>query len=341
MLSTLVLLSIFLVLLIITFIIWVLCLRLGLRWAKSAVRSNRRIFVTAVISQIILPIVSMPLMFMSSQKSIVSIGISIVELVLLVLLPCLIIKGLFQLRFWRAFQAWLPTLLTGAFSWPIIFFVIRPYVAEAFVAPTNSMAPTILGYHWVGTCEICGSPNYCSPIDARYDLTSKGVATICRNHFHTASDQRLGGPLYNPDRFIVSKFLTPRRWDIIAFYYPENPTDIFIKRLVGLPGELVYIDNGTIWVNGKEIVPPDYLHEINYVSKFPDFHVELFGTKANPAQLSEDEYFVLGDFSLRAKDSRCWQQGAEGHHPYAVPESYILGVVTHIYWPPSRIRVLR
>ena len=48
---------------------------------------------------------------------------------------------------------------------------------------------------------------------------------------------------------------------------------------------------------------------------------------------------MLGDFSA-GMDSRSGR-GAPGHPPYAVPESYLIGVVTHIYWPPSRWRVLR
>jgi hypothetical protein len=59
------------------------------------------------------------------------------------------------------------------------------------------------------------------------------------------------------------------------------------------------------------------------------------------ARLGEDEYFVLGDFSAMSKDSRLWGEGAPGHHPFAVPESHLRGVVTHIYWPPDRWRILR
>jgi signal peptidase I len=151
----------------------------------------------------------------------------------------------------------------------------------------------------------------------------------------------LRGPIFNSDRFLVCKFLRARRWDIIVFQYPEDPSTLYVKRLIGLPGEEIYIAGGKVWANGKELTPPDHLQGIQYASEFPQFPVRLSGTKDNPAQLGADEYFVLGDFTLQAKDSRLWEHGASGHPPYAVPQSHLRGVVTHIYWPPSRIRILR
>ena len=64
-----------------------------------------------------------------------------------------------------------------------------------------------------------------------------------------------------------------------------------------------------------------------------------WGCEDNAVVLGLDEYFVLGDFSARSKDSRLWQDGAPGHLPYAVPSDHIIGVVTQIYWPPERWRV--
>jgi len=65
------------------------------------------------------------------------------------------------------------------------------------------------------------------------------------------------------------------------------------------------------------------------------------GTPEHPATLATDEYFVLGDFSENSEDSRFWTRGAPNHHPYAVPESYVEGVATHIIWPPDRWSSLR
>jgi signal peptidase I len=99
----------------------------------------------------------------------------------------------------------------------------------------------------------------------------------------------------------------------------------------------VAIRDGDVWINGVRTEKPNGLSGLVY-SADPMWEER---TVWGPVRLGIDEYFVLGDFSLRSKDSRLWQQGAPGHPPYAVPESYLVGVVTHIYWPPSRWRKFR
>jgi signal peptidase I len=341
MFSTFVLFSIYFVISFIVAGIWAIFLYIGLRWAKSKAISKVKIISTAVFSQVVLPILLLPFAYLLENNEPYLIVFGMAALLLSALLPWLLIRWLFRLRFLRAVQAWLPTLLTNVFSFLLIFFVTRPYFCEAYVCPTNSMAPTILGYHLKGTCNVCGGPVYSSPAINQKNSDIIGATTICRDHFHTASDQRMGGKVYGPDRFIACKFFEPRRWDIIVFYYPENPLEIFAKRLIGLPGEQIQIDDGKILVNGDEVVPPEHLRDIKYASEIPDYPIKLSGTKDNPARLAGDEYFVLGDFSLRAKDSRMWQQGVDGHHAYGVPKVNIIGVVTHIYWPPSRMRIFR
>jgi signal peptidase I len=169
------------------------------------------------------------------------------------------------------------------------------------------------------------------------------------------SDERRSCEVANPpkeeytgDRILVAKFLHPQRWDVVAFRGPEDPKINYCKRLVGLPGETVTIHDGAVWIDGKKLTPPDSCQGIEYLDRMEGWPEELWGNPedfwgnaAKPAKLGPDEYFVLGDFSANAKDSRLWQKGAPGHPPYAVPESYIIGVVTHIYWPPSRWQVLR
>lgn len=208
------------------------------------------------------------------------------------------------------------------------------------MVPSNPMAPTLLGPHLESTCPQCREPCYCSPVDDRF-ARSEPLRMICR-HFHVA---RVAGPdrrVASGDRFLVAKFLRPRRWDLVVFRYPENPSTLYVMRLVGLPGEKIQIENGAVRSNGTRLAVPECINGIEYLSELPGRgSVSLWGSVDRPASLGEDEYFVLGDFSARSRDSRLWEQGAPGHHPFAVPESHLVGVVTHIYWPPDRWRRFR
>jgi hypothetical protein len=99
------------------------------------------------------------------------------------------------------------------------------------------------------------------------------------------------------------------------------------------------IKEGGVWADDKRLIPPSELRNIIYLDKdeASDFF-DFYGTADNPADLADDEYFVLGDFSASSADSRYWTNGAPGHAPYAVPRSHIVGVVAHIYWPVERWR---
>ena len=164
---------------------------------------------------------------------------------------------------------------------------------------------------------------------------------ICSREFRSCQVADPSRVEHSGDRVVVTKFIHPQRWDVIAFRLPEEPRYCLRKRLVGLPGETVTIKDGAVWIDGKRQMPPESCKGIEYIDHIEGWPGTFWGNEAHPAKLGPDEYFVLGDFSARAKDSRLWEQGAPGHPPYAVPASYIVGVVTHIYWPPSRWRVLR
>ena len=253
-----------------------------------------------------------------------------------VAIPCLLISYFFSTNLRRAFQAWLPTILTLI---PAILIVLafRQFAFEAFACPTNAMAPTILGYHATGKCDECGETCFGPPPNMRHRRLE--THTICSN-YHLSTKETVGRGT-DGDRFLVSKFLTPKRWDAMVFRYPEDPTMLYVMRVVGMPGDDLYIHDGKVWVNGKPLSPPAHLNGIEYASDFPSFSNTLSGTIENPAELADDEYFVLGDFTTQSKDSRFWQTANNGRPPYSVPASSVYGIVTHIYWPPSRMTTLR
>ncbi len=104
--------------------------------------------------------------------------------------------------------------------------------------------------------------------------------------------------LNNGDNLIVSKITykvsDPKRFDVVVFPYQHRKHTYYIKRIIGLPGETVYIDkDGTIYING-EVLEEDYG---NATIIDP-------GRASEPITLGDDEYFVLGDNRNNSSDSR-------------------------------------
>jgi signal peptidase I len=117
----------------------------------------------------------------------------------------------------------------------------------------------------------------------------------------------------------------PKRGDVVVFIYPEDKSKDFIKRMVGLPGDVVEIKGGSIYINNKS-APESIFNQIYYYNR---------GQLALPGQkmvVPADNYFVLGDNSATSKDSRYWG---------FVPKDNLLGEAMVIYWPLQRIKVIK
>ena len=346
MFSTAVILSVVLGSIILSLILWAMFLRFGLRWAKANFSGNRRIVVATVLVAIFQLFNTAVFAFVLNQENSNSIVYDVLELVISLMVPIAILGQLFRLSILRSFQAWLPTLIPSLLMIVAGVFVIRSFVCVGYMTPSNSMAPTILAESFRGTCPVCGEPTYVTNKDHEVSQRSRTpVDTIC-NRYHVTPVTEVSKHTLEADRFLVSVFLSPRRWDIAAFDNPMNPATSYIKRVVGLPGETIHIESGTIHVNGQPIEVPESLAGIQYWTdeesrREESKESEMWGTVARPAILGPDEYFVLGDFSKNSLDSRWWTNTTTGRSPFAVPAESIHGVVTHIYWPPERWRILR
>lgn len=123
----------------------------------------------------------------------------------------------------------------------------------------------------------------------------------------------------------LPKLREPKRGDVVVFIYPEDSKKDFIKRLIGLPGDTVEIKNGTAYINGSPL--QDSVFGQIFYYNFGDF--EKDGYKVT---VPKDSYFVLGDNSRSSKDSRYWG---------FVPAKNILGKAMVIYWPLTRIRIIK
>ena len=103
---------------------------------------------------------------------------------------------------------------------------------------------------------------------------------------------------FNMDLFgneISKKWKDPERFDIVIFKYPDDESQLFIKRIIGLPGDKVEIKNGKVYINDSETPLDD-----SFVAETP------FGS-FGPYEVPEDCYFMMGDNRNNSKDSRYWE----------------------------------
>jgi signal peptidase I len=138
----------------------------------------------------------------------------------------------------------------------ILALLFRAFLAEAFVIPTGSMAPALMGAHKDVTCQQCGYQFQFSASSERKDTTMRStvVAGTCANCRHLNKlDLRedANHQTFNGDRIVVGKYSyvlnDPERWDVIVFKYPGNPKQNYIKRCVGLPNETLTIQGGDVY----------------------------------------------------------------------------------------------
>ena len=118
----------------------------------------------------------------------------------------------------------------------------------------------------------------------------------------------------------------PQRYDIVIFYYPDDEKQKCIKRVIGLPGETVQImDDGSIYINGEKL-------EENYGMEV--IKPETIGRAAEPIELGDDEYFVMGDNRNNSSDSRTDMVGN-------IKRENIIGKAWLRIWPVSDFGVLQ
>lgn len=132
------------------------------------------------------------------------------------------------------------------------------------------------------------------------------------------------------DRLIVEKisyrFNAPQRGDVAIFWAPpkaleavgSTTKDVYIKRIIGLPGETVEVKEGKVFIDGEALAE-------DYIQGPPKY---LFGPETIPA----DAYFVLGDNRNSSADSHIW-----GY----LPSENIIGKANKIFWPPARQGVIK
>ena len=121
--------------------------------------------------------------------------------------------------------------------------------------------------------------------------------------------------LHHGEFVIVSKinyrFGEPERGDVVVFDFPRNITQEYIKRIIGLPGEHILVEDGKVYVNEIMLSEPYLIIEPQYEGEWV---------------VPEDTLFVLGDNRNNSSDSHTWEM---------VPMNNVIGEALVVYWPPS------
>ncbi len=126
--------------------------------------------------------------------------------------------------------------------------------------------------------------------------------------------------LQNGEYILVNKMAykigKPQRGDIVVFMFPMNLEEDLIKRVIGLPGESVNVQDGVVSINGTPITEP-------YINAAPFYNGEW--------QVPEGQLFVLGDNRNDSRDSHQWG---------LLPIENVIGRAVLIYWPPEEWQVI-
>ena len=160
----------------------------------------------------------------------------------------------------------------------ILAFVFRAFIVEAFVIPTGSMAPTLYGAHGMIICEDCGvefAYGVKDLADTRKSFPILASSKVdCPNCHHRITNLKVNDERRNAekgDRILVFKWpftlggalLGPDRWDVVVFKDPADGTTNFIKRLVGLPNEVLRIVDGDVYTVPTDKLSAPTLSELN------------------------------------------------------------------------------
>jgi len=204
----------------------------------------------------------------------------------------------------------------------VMVFLFRAFVAEAFIIPTGSMAETLYGRHKDLKCSKCKIRFRVGASEEVDRIAQTTYSEADRIRFGYCPNCRFKNEIYtdNPfkgDRIFVNKFPyefgDPQRFDVVVFKFPDDPKTSYIKRLIGLPGEIITISRGDLYQRMTDDDPMQILrkpfhkqrelHQLVYDNDFPARELLENGFPECWQSLSESDRNRI--------DSEGWKNDAE------------------------------
>ena len=203
-------------------------------------------------------------------------------------------------------REWVEVIITAF----ILYLVIVTFVIQSFHIPSSSMVPTLKVRDRLFVCKFSygvSLPFMDKKVFQRHP--QRGDVMVFR--YPGDAYHRLSIRLVAP----VIRILTLKRINL-------DPHKDYIKRVIGLPGEVLGIRGGKVYINDKLLNEPYAFHSAE------DFSLSHYRLVTVP----EDAYFMMGDNRESSSDSRVWG---------FLERKYIKGKALFIYWPPNRIKIIR
>jgi len=197
---------------------------------------------------------------------------------------------------------------------PLIFLSLPAQIAvflaalvDAFLLGRSSTRPMLGRPEWrylVGVLLLAA----CIPINRVQHRAIVGAIGAAGGHTYVISTVSMQPTIQPGDRLLTHRAATLRRWDLVVFH-PPGRQDIFTQRIVGLPGEKVEIVGGRVQINDVPVMPPATIAPYTSTAA----NLPQTGCQGHPITLGPGEYYLLGDNSARAFDSRGWTTAQPGH----------------------------
>ncbi len=203
-------------------------------------------------------------------------------------------------------REWVEVIITAF----ILYLVIVTFVIQSFHIPSSSMVPTLKVRDRLFVCKFS--------YGVSLPFTDKKVFQHQPKRGDVMVFRYPGDPYHRLSLRLIApaiRFLTFKRINL-------DPHKDYIKRVIGLPGEVLEVREEKVYINGKPLNEAYAFHSVD------DLSFNHYG----PVTVPFDSYFMMGDNRESSSDSRVWG---------SLERKYIKGKALFIYWPPNRIKIIR